>query len=340
MSERLPGYELLCKGGFGCSSLWLGQDHLLYIEGAGFLFPVHERYRRFRYEDIESVTVERNFVRPVGAVLLGLIEVVAAGCIVAMWSAGGERALIGDIGLGVLIATLLLAAILFLRNLSRGAACVGELVTQVSRVQPRPLRRWRAATAALPRLEDRVRVQRGDAEWTLNQTRDEDTPTLSGWSLLVCRMTGGISLGLSALLVAMIVLGLAGKVVAVLLSILALLAVSALLAALAAISRREVLIELRLSLWSLLVAFSVILGAGLVQFGVLAATRPDLATEMLAFAQLYGRVQDFSSDAVATFFLLLAGCGAVISVMIMMLARGSAGPDVAGERQASTSGDS
>lgn len=340
MSERLPGYELLCKGGFGCSSLWLGQDHLLYIEGTGLLFPVHERYRRFRYADIESVTLQRNSVRSVGGVLLTVVVVIAAGCIATMWPFDRERAVISDVGLGLLLGTLLLAMVLLVRHLSRGAGCVSEVVTRLGRVQPRPLRRWRFANSALSRLEERVRAERGDDEWQVKDDGAGQACGLSGWSLLACRMTGGISLLLSGLLVAMIVLGLAGKGVAVLLSILALLAVSSLQAALAMVSRRGTRMELRLSLWSLLVVFSLILIAGLAQFGVLAATRPDLATEMLAFAQMFGRVEELSPDAVATLFLLLSVGSAVISAMILVLTSGAAHSSQALAKEISTAEDS
>jgi hypothetical protein len=341
MSERLPGYELLCKGGFGCSSLWLGQDHLLYIEGTGFLFPVQERYRRFRYADIKAVTVKRNSVRSVGAVLLGLIVLATVGCTMALLSAGGERAVISDIALGVLLGTLLLSALLLVRHVFRGEGCVGTLTTGLGRVQPRPLRRMRVASAALPRLEERMRAERGDEASTVDAEEAVKTSALSGWSLLACRMTGGISLALASLLTGMVVLGLTGKGIAVLLSLLALLAVSALLVALAAISRRQgVRIELRLCLWSLLVAFSLILVAGLIQFGVLAATRPDLATEMLAFAQMFGRLQELSTDAVATFFLLLGVCGVVISLLILTLTFGQIVLAARTRKEVSTTGDS
>ena len=342
MSKSLPGYELLSRGGFGCSSLWLGEDHLLYIEGTGFLFPVHERYRRFSYADIDSMNVEQNYVRPVGAVLLGLVELVAVGCMVAFWSAGGGGTVLGDIGLGVMILALIVAAGLLLRHLVRGAGCVGELVTRSGRVQPRPLRRWHSARKAMARLEERVRAERAGSERPVRGSAEKGamTPGLPRRSLLICRLAGGISLLLSAVLVAMVYLGQSGKVVGVLLSTLAMLAVSALLISLATISRRQVRVELRLTLWSLLVVFALILVSGLVQFSVLAATRPDLATEMLAFAQMFGRVRDFSADVVVTFFLLLGISGAAISALVLTLTSGMMEPGRREEGEVSTSRDS
>lgn len=340
MSGRLPDYELLSKGGFGCSSLWLGQDHLLYIEGTGFLFPVHERYRRFRYADIKSIAVAKNSVRGVGAVLLGLLVLVSSGCVVSILSSGDDRLAIADVALGLLVAMQIVGMVLLVRHCLRGTGCVSELETRTGPVQPRPLRRLRSARRSLRRLEERMQGEGAASEIQELANGDEVAPAWPRWTQLACRATGALSLASSLLLLAMVLSGLTGKVIAILFSGLALLAVSALLTSLAAVSRRPVRMELRLLLWSLLVAFVLILSAGLVQFGVMAVSRPDLATEVLAFAQMFGRVQDFSPDAVAAFFVSMGGGSAVISAMILVLALGGADSAAVPKENVSTVGDS
>ena len=93
MSERLPGYKLLCNGGFGCSSLWLGKDHLLYIDGSGVLFPVRERYRRFAYADIDSLVLAKNSVRGVVSLICGVALLVGTGCLLSVLQADASNAL-------------------------------------------------------------------------------------------------------------------------------------------------------------------------------------------------------------------------------------------------------
>lgn len=327
MSDQLPGYELLSKGGFGCSSLWLGADHLLYIEGDGLLFPLRERYRRFAYRDIESVVLARNSVRLVGAILLGLPIVVSVGCMASLVASSAD---FGNVRAGLLLGALIVVAVaggwLLARHILRGPCCIAELVTCASRVKPRPLRRWRAAQAALPKLQEKIRQARATGNGgTARRENAGSTPRprsqgLEGWALLVYRLTGAASLIAAAAVVAMIVLGLSGDAMAVLTSLIALLAVAALFFSLAAISRRgrSARIEIRLLLWTLLLAQAVLFVAGVVQFAVLSATRPDQVAGMFGIAKMFGQVADLAPPAVATLFLLLAAAIAVLSVLILL----------------------
>ncbi len=327
MSDQLPGYELLSKGGFGCSSLWLGADHLLYIEGDGLLFPLRERYRRFAYGDIESVVLAQNSVRLVGAILLALPIVVSVGCLASLVASSSD---FGSVRAALLLGALIVVAVaggwLLARHILRGPCCIGELVTCASRVKPRPLRRWRTAQAALPKLQERIRQARANGE-SARRGFSEGAPRprprsqgLEGWTLLVYRLTGVASLLAAAAVVAMIVLGLSGDSMAVVTSLIALIAVAALFFSLAAISRRErsARIEIRLLLWTLLLVQAVLFAGGVVQFAVLSATRPDQVAGMFGIARMFGQVADLAPPAVATLFLLLAAAIAVLSVMVVL----------------------
>ena len=47
-------YRRIGRELFGMSSLWLADDHLVYVKGTGFLMPFLEEYKRFRLSDIEA----------------------------------------------------------------------------------------------------------------------------------------------------------------------------------------------------------------------------------------------------------------------------------------------
>jgi hypothetical protein len=49
-------------------SLWEGSDHLLWVEDTFF----HERYKRFYYQDIESVVLQRTGRRTACTLIMGL----------------------------------------------------------------------------------------------------------------------------------------------------------------------------------------------------------------------------------------------------------------------------
>ena len=42
------------------SSLWMASDHLVYVKGSGFLMPFTEEYKRFRFDEIQCLSVVRT----------------------------------------------------------------------------------------------------------------------------------------------------------------------------------------------------------------------------------------------------------------------------------------
>ena len=42
------------------SSLWLGEDHLGYVRGTGLMMPYSEEYKRYRYSDIQAVSIAKT----------------------------------------------------------------------------------------------------------------------------------------------------------------------------------------------------------------------------------------------------------------------------------------
>ena len=331
MSREVPGYEFLCKGGFGCSSLWLGSDHLLYIEGSGLLFPVREKYRRIRYSDIESIAMARTSMRVTVAILLTLFATLTIGSSLSLLD-GGTQFAVGKFLLGFLLLSSVAAIVLLIRHLIKGPSCLAEISTCIGSVRPRPLRRWQSAVRAIDRLEEKIRDARGVAEdrgslpnaGSPALPSDPQRSVLHAWERKLCGIAGALSFALSLLLMAMVVLQWTGGAAVVGLSLLALSAVSALFTALARSSRRRIFPELALALWFLFFLLSLLFLGGLIQFVVLAATRTELVTDVFAFAEMFGRIREISPDGVANAFLLAGGAMAVTSMMVVVASIGGA----------------
>ena len=115
-------YKRLCSGGhlFYKYTLWLGQDHLLYISTGIFV----EDYKRFYFKDIQTLTVHKtkswkawNIVLSCLGVLF-IILTIAASDTIGTWIAG--------IIAGTLMAILAL-------NLIHGPTCVTHIQTAVQK---------------------------------------------------------------------------------------------------------------------------------------------------------------------------------------------------------------
>ena len=141
--RRLPGRS---RHWMGVTTLWLGPDHLLLVDGRGYT----ESYRRFYYRDIASIVTRST--RTAGlwtaALSLLLLGIVAAAALTgpdgrAYWAIPGAPIL------------LFLAV-----NVARGGSCMALITTPIQTARL-PLRRWPAARRALSLVRERVaQVQR------------------------------------------------------------------------------------------------------------------------------------------------------------------------------------
>lgn len=155
--RRLPGRS---RHWMGSTTLWLGPDHLLLVDGRGYT----EVYRRFYYRDIASIVTRGTGTAGVWTAVLGLLllGVAAAAALTgpegrAWWAVPG--------------APLLL---LFVVNVARGASCVSHITTPIQ-TAPLPLRRWRAARRALALVHERVAQAQRPLDAPAGQ--DEALPT-------------------------------------------------------------------------------------------------------------------------------------------------------------------
>lgn len=60
MKNAFGEYRRLARSALGFSSLWQGEDHLLFVKGSGFLLPFSEEYKRFRYGEIQGLVLSRT----------------------------------------------------------------------------------------------------------------------------------------------------------------------------------------------------------------------------------------------------------------------------------------
>jgi hypothetical protein len=136
--RRLPGRA---RHWTGVTTLWLGPDHLLLVNGRGYT----ETYRRFYYRDIASIVTCGTGAAAAWTAILGLL-VFGVGAAAAA-TAPDVRIYWAIPGVPLLLFLLV--------NVARGQSCVAYLTTRVQ-TSPLPLRRWRAARRALRLVRERV----------------------------------------------------------------------------------------------------------------------------------------------------------------------------------------
>lgn len=318
MSDRFAGYERLVKGGFGCSSLWLGEDHLLYVEGFGLFLPVSERYRRYAYTDIDSVVVATTSIKTLATLWYALAAVVS-GVSLAVIAVDSEQPAYRWIFVGIATGALIASLFFLVRHLRRGASCVCELSTPVSRVQPRPLRRLETTLPALDELRERIVSARKNSASDPSLSASATTldpvapirPQLSAWapaSFLLHLLS-------AVWMMLVIALGWDGTVAAVLTSLLVFSALTTLSLSLAAATRTPVPMEAGLQLWALLGPLALLAAVGLACYSVFSFQRPELISGPFGFAQMLGSVSTELPNSVTAFLLLLCLALAVLSIV-------------------------
>lgn len=154
MKKAFGEYRRLARGAFGCSSLWAGKEHLLYVKGTGLLMPVVEEYSRVRYRDITavSVTETRTSVVLVAIAtagflltLLGVLGTVSGSSLDPDGNATAFGFTVVLIGVGILAAVGFLTVLLW--NLIRGRSVIFAIHTVGGVTKIRAANRLRRAQA-------------------------------------------------------------------------------------------------------------------------------------------------------------------------------------------------
>ncbi len=303
-------YQRIGKGFLGKSSLWMGQDHLLYVKGAGLGLPFREEYRRFRYQDIQAfATLRTSGMWGLGTVFfIGLlINIAIAYGILAVRDPDSNFGLIWTLILPLPLG--LLSLILLVRNFLLGPRCICNLQTALKTERLEPLSRLRGAEQALNQLGARIHEHQSNLT-RLGGSVVPDEVSLAPMSVpnsaliaFVVSLLGGILTVVAShldnvpIVVAMVAL-LLGSVITV-------------LTGLSATLRRPCPELTRSCLWTALgtaLAFAV---TAPIYFGVVAFDDPaytlDAAGPFQAFA-------DLSSEGELIFYLVFVVIGAVLTV--------------------------
>jgi hypothetical protein len=141
------------------TSLWLGNDHLLFVDSSGYT----ETYKRFYFRDIQAITTQQTERDRVWSIVLGIAFIFCLFIILftqpkgspAGWS-GGEMA--GEIVLGGLMAVIVL---LFLINFFFSPTCKTFLHTAVQTEELPSLCRVRQTRNVLEKIRPLIAAAQG-----------------------------------------------------------------------------------------------------------------------------------------------------------------------------------
>ena len=151
--RKLPGRPIIS---YSARSLWQGSDHLLYVESMFF----KERYKRFRYNDIQFLLLKRNSVHLAWTFVWGGLALLFGIIAVAV----SEAPIVSGTLLGFALAAL--AA-----NLIMGPCCTVYLQTAVQVQKLANVRRVRTANKLISRIK--ILVEEHQGPWQAPQSADE-----------------------------------------------------------------------------------------------------------------------------------------------------------------------
>jgi hypothetical protein len=133
-------------------SLWLGSDHLLFVEQYGY----RETYKRFYFRDIQAITVMETTRRTVWNAVLGIpLTICAIGVVISALPARNIPALV------IWAIPALLIAVLLVINNVRGRACICELRTAVQTENLASLSRLKQTRKVLERVRPLIIAAQG-----------------------------------------------------------------------------------------------------------------------------------------------------------------------------------
>jgi hypothetical protein len=184
MTKAFADYTYIAGNHGPRGSLWQGPDHLLVVDGTGWLISVAEVYRRVDYANIQSITM----VRTKGYFWMGLVWGVGAfmfSCFAGLaMNAGAARLFLA--GMFALPAALMTVALIV--HLAKGPTCACALQTNVQLLRLRALNRLRTAQPVMQTLAGLCREHQGvlssaevaAAAAAAKETKPSSAPDLAG----------------------------------------------------------------------------------------------------------------------------------------------------------------
>jgi hypothetical protein len=155
MKKSFENYTYLAGRTGGKGSLWQGDDHLLVVEGRGWLLPFTEVYRRVDYDKIQVITLVPSKTHVWASVGFGVSAVIFG--LLAFLSRNEEPFLPVSLAVPAVLLTVLLVV-----NIARGSSCRCSIQTAVQILRLRPLVRVRSAEPVMKLLEDLCRRQQAN----------------------------------------------------------------------------------------------------------------------------------------------------------------------------------
>ncbi len=156
------------------SSLWVGEDHLVYVRGSGFLMPFTEEYKRYRYRDIQTLSVART--SRIGMSILfvmGMLFFSGLATLTILLSDASDFGLGKAVFLSVLCIGGLVCAAFLLRHLILGPTCVCDIQTNLSRDRIRPLNRFPRTVQTIEQIEAKIRESQASTVSSADQVDGE-----------------------------------------------------------------------------------------------------------------------------------------------------------------------
>ncbi|HSJ02239.1 MAG TPA: hypothetical protein VK956_07275, partial [Verrucomicrobium sp.] len=154
MKKAFDDYTLLVGGTGGKGSLWQGPDHLLVVEGQGWIVPYGEVYRRIDYDKIQALTLVPTQTHIWASV--GFAAGAALFALIAFFTRAEPFILVTVIVPALMFLTLLVV------NVARGGTCRCSLQTAVQVLKLKPLVRTRTASRVVREITALCRQHQGD----------------------------------------------------------------------------------------------------------------------------------------------------------------------------------
>ncbi len=314
MKDFHDRYRRLARGRFGLSSLWLGEDHLVYVKGSGLLTPYVEEYKRFRLREIEALTVAKTSrTGRTVLYLLALVFCLAAASLILAFDDDPGPVSVAFVSLFVLGGLGVLA--LLARHFILGPTCCCDIQTRLTRERIRPLNRYHRALETVRRIEELVRESQAGVLASDGLGTPADRPAVRDDRFYqVPRVAPPAFAWFAALgIAALVALHLESMVFAG--GILLALVGGSLLLTLALVSvvRNPTPEPVRTALWVLLGLHFLVFGVGTVYYLVVATREPaytvGLTGPLEAFAAIASEGGLVLYGVFAGFFLGFAGAG-------------------------------
>lgn len=271
-------YQPLARDRFGFSSLWLGEDHLVYVKGSGFLLAFTEEYKRFRLSEIQAVNVAKT--SRVGRILLFTFGLLLSSLVITLILVNADS--MGPaavIGLSLAFAFGLGALGLLVRHLILGPTCVCDIQTRLSRERIIPLNRYHRTLETLKRIDGRIRTNQAGVRVSEEGSRDGASAiddAARGMGFFQVPATVPIAFGAFVVLALAGLAGLHLESLGLTAFVLFLILAGSLLLLLSLVSvvRKPTPESLRTALWLLLGLHFLVVGIGTVYYLVVATREP------------------------------------------------------------------